>query len=124
MNQTILCLTDDNFSEYVLNPVSVENNELFLIDFWANWCNPCKIIAPIIEEIAIELHDKLKVAKLNIDDNPVITKNYNIRSIPTLLLIRKGMVLSTQIGVISSKKLKEFISTYIDCVVYEQCNKR
>lgn len=113
MNQTILCLTDDNFSDYVLNPVSIKNNELFLIDFWADWCNPCKMLSPIVEEIALEFNDRLKVAKLNIDSNPIVTKNYNIRSIPTLLLIRKGIVLSTQLGLVSIKQLKEFINTYI-----------
>lgn len=113
MNQNILCLTDKNFKECILNDVSIENNELFLVDFWADWCNPCKMIEPIINEIAIEFQGKLKVAKLNIDNNPIVTKNYNIKSIPTMLIIRKGIVLSTKIGLVSAKQLKEFINTYI-----------
>lgn len=113
MNQVILCLTDSNFSDCVLDSISLENNELFLIDFWAEWCFPCKRITSIIEEIAIEFDNKLKVAKLNIDDNPIITKKYNIKSIPTLLLIRKGIVLSTSVGLVSKQQLKEFISKYI-----------
>lgn len=113
MNQTILCLTDANFEDQVLSLTHIENNELFLIDFWADWCNPCKMLAPIVEEIAVCFHDRLKVAKLNIDSNPIVTNKYNIRSVPTLLLIRKGVVLSTQIGLLSRKKLKEFINTYI-----------
>lgn len=113
MNQLILCLTDTNFSDYVLNPASIKNNELFLIDFWASWCHPCKTIAPIIEDIAIEFKDKIKVAKLDIDSNPITTKNYNIKSIPTLLLIRNGKILSTKIGILSKKELMEFIETYV-----------
>lgn len=113
MNQTILCLTDSNFSDHVLSPVSIENNTLFLIDFWAGWCSPCKVISPIINDIAFNFDDKLKVAKLNIDENPITTKTYNIKSIPTLLLIRRGVVLSTKIGVVSKKNLEEFVNTYI-----------
>lgn len=113
MNQKILCLNDANFSDHVLDIVNIKNNELFLIDFWADWCNPCKMIAPIIEEIASEFIDKLKVFKLDIDKNPIIIKKYNIKSIPTLLLIRKGVVLSTKIGLVSKETLREFINTYI-----------
>lgn len=113
MKQTILCLTDSNFSSCVLRASDFKNNELFLIDFWAEWCIPCKKMSSILEEIAIEFNNKLKIAKLNIDDNPIVTKKYNIRSIPTFLLIRKGVVLSTLVGMVSNKKLKEFISTYL-----------
>lgn len=110
MNQTILYVTDENFSNYVLDSATFKNNELFLIDFWAEWCIPCQKMSSIIEEIAIEFDNKLKVAKLNIDNNPVITKKYNIKSIPTLLLIRKGVVLSSLVGLVSKQKLTEFIN--------------
>lgn len=113
MNQKILCLTDVSFSDYVLGLDSIESNKLFLIDFWAEWCNPCIKMSGIIEDIASEFVNKLTVVKLNVDNNPVITKKYNIRSIPTLLLIRKGVVLSTSIGVVSKQKLKVFIDTYL-----------
>lgn len=113
MDQPILCLTDSNFSDHVSDPINIENNVLFLVDFWADWCNPCKIIAPIIEEIANEFNDKIKVIKLNIDSNPITTKHYGIKSIPTLLLIKKGVVLSTQVGLISKNQLRDFINTYL-----------
>lgn len=113
MNSKILCLTDINFADYVLNPDNIKNNTLFLIDFWAEWCNPCIRMSSIIEELSVEFDNKLTVAKLNIDDNPVITKKYNIRSIPTLLLIREGIVLSTSIGMVSKEKLQNFINLYL-----------
>lgn len=113
MNQMILCLTDVNFADYVLNSDSIKNNKLFLIDFWAEWCNPCVRMSSIIEELSIEFVNKLTIAKLNIDNNPIITKRYNIRSIPTLLLIRKGIVLSTSIGMVSKQNLQNFINSYL-----------
>lgn len=113
MSQLILCVTDSNFENIVLHPVYPKDSELFLVDFWAEWCAPCRTMSSIIEDIAIEFNKKLTVAKLNIDDNPTITKKYNIRSIPTLLLIQKGVVLSTLVGVASNKKLREFVSTYL-----------
>lgn len=111
MNQIIVQLTDSNFKETVLNSTNQKNN-LFLIDFWANWCNPCKAMIPILEDIAVEFSDILKVAKLNIDENPITTKHYGIKSIPTLLLIRHGTVLSTQVGLLSKQKLQEFLKIY------------
>lgn len=113
MSKTILCLTDSNFSENVSNASVIKNNVLFLIDFWAEWCNPCRMIAPILEEISVEFNDRIKVAKLNIDNNPIITNKYNIKSIPTLLLIKNNRVLSTKVGLISKQQLKDFIDTYL-----------
>ncbi|WP_159715060.1 thioredoxin [Blochmannia endosymbiont of Camponotus nipponensis] len=111
MSRIIVQLTDSNFKEIVLNSVNQES-KLFLVDFWAEWCNPCKVMIPILEDIAVEFDDILKVAKLNIDENPVTTKNYGIRSIPTLLLIRHGTVLSTKVGLLSKQKLQEFLKMY------------
>lgn len=112
MSQIIQDLTDSNFQNEVCNSNN-KKNELFLIDFWAEWCNPCTIIAAILKEIAIEYNDKLKIAKLNIDANPIITKTYGIRSIPTLLLIKNGTVLSTKIGLLSKQQLQKFLDTYV-----------
>ncbi|ADV33963.1 thioredoxin [Candidatus Blochmanniella vafra str. BVAF] len=114
MSQNILCLTDDNFSEYFSDSVNVKNNFLFLIDFWAEWCNPCKMLAPILEEIAVEFRGKIKVAKLNIDSNPIVTKKYNIRSIPTLLLIKNDTIVATKVGLMSKQQLCDFINTYVN----------
>lgn len=112
MSQIIQNLTDSNFQNEVCNSNN-KKNELFLIDFWAEWCNPCTVIATILEEIAAEYNKKLKIAKLNIDENPIITKNYNIRSIPTLLLIKDGIVLSTKIGLLSKQQLQKFLNIYV-----------
>lgn len=105
-------LTDSNFEKEICNP-DKEKNEFFLIDFWAEWCNPCKIMATILEEIAIEYIKKLKIAQLNIEENPITTKNYNIRSIPTLILIKNGAILSTKIGLLSKQQLITFLNMYI-----------
>ncbi|URJ30521.1 thioredoxin [Candidatus Blochmannia vicinus (nom. nud.)] len=108
----IIHLTDSDFKEKVLTSID-QDSKPFLIDFWAEWCNPCKAMTPILEDIATEFHDKLKIAKLNIDKNPITTKNYGIRSIPTLLLIHHGTVLSTKIGLLSKQNLQEFLKKYI-----------
>lgn len=112
MNQIIAHLTDSNFKEKVLHFTNQKNN-LFLVDFWAEWCNPCKAMTPILEDIAVEFNDTLKVAKLNIDENPITTKNYGIKSIPTLILIRNGTTLSTKIGLLSKQELQEFLKMHI-----------
>lgn len=103
-NDKIIHVNDDNFEKNIL-----EVRGLLLVDFWAEWCAPCNIITPILEEIANELHDKLVIMKLNIDTNPITTSKYAIRSIPTLLLFHSGEVIATKIGSVSKKQLKEFI---------------
>jgi thioredoxin 1 len=98
-------VTDDSFQSDVLNadgPV--------LVDFWAEWCGPCKQIAPALEEIARELGEKLTVAKLNIDDNPKTTAQYNVRGIPTLLIFKGGQVVAQKMGALPKGKIMEWIS--------------
>lgn len=112
MHQIIQNLTDSNFEDIICNSNN-QKNELFLIDFWAEWCNPCKIMTTILQDIAVEYNNKLKIKKLNIDENPIITKNYGIKSIPTLLLIKNNVILSTKIGLLSKKQLQNFLNTYI-----------
>ncbi|XOD70305.1 MAG: thioredoxin TrxA [Sodalis sp. (in: enterobacteria)] len=108
MNDKILCLSDNSFEKDIL-----QNNGLFLVDFWAEWCTPCKLISVSLEEIADEFEDKLIIAKLNIDKNPKTTKKYGVRSIPTLLLFRNGEVVGTKVGMLSKEHLKEFFNTQL-----------
>lgn len=111
MNQIIKNLTDSDFKNEICS--TNNKNEIFLIDFWAKWCNPCVTMTTILEEIAVEYKNKLKIVKINIDENPITTKTYNIRSIPTLLLIQNNTLLSTKIGLLSKQQLQKFINTYV-----------
>ena len=84
-----------------------------LVDFWAEWCGPCKQIAPALEEIATELDGKLTIAKVNVDENPQTPGQYGIRSIPTLMLFKDGKVAATKVGALPKNKLKEWIESVI-----------
>jgi len=100
----ILHVSDDSFESEVLkseNPV--------LVDYWAEWCGPCKMIAPVLEEVAKEYSGKLRVAKLNIDDNPNTPPKYGIRGIPTLMLFKNGEVEATKVGAVSKSQLTAFL---------------
>jgi thioredoxin 1 len=104
----IVYLTDDSFEDEVTNadgPV--------LVDYWADWCGPCKMIAPILDEIAEEYQGKIKVAKLNIDENPATPPKYGIRGIPTLMLFKSGNVEATKVGAVSKSQLTAFIDSNI-----------
>jgi len=103
MSDKIIHLTDDSFDTDVLKA-----DGLILVDFWAEWCGPCKMIAPILDEIADEYQGKLTIAKLNIDQNPGTAPKYGIRGIPTLLLFKNGEVAATKVGALSKGQLKEF----------------
>ena len=100
----IMHVTDDSFEKEVL-----QNEKAVLVDYWAEWCGPCKMIAPVLEEVASEYSDKLTVAKLNIDDNPNTPPKYGIRGIPTLMLFKGGNVEATKVGAISKSQLTAFI---------------
>ncbi|MFP1747589.1 thioredoxin TrxA [Lonsdalea quercina] len=104
MSDKIIYLTDGTFDKDVLQAEGVT-----LVDFWAEWCGPCKMIAPILNEISEEYADRLTVAKLNIDENPATAPKYGIRGIPTLLLFKNGEVAATKVGALSKGQLKEFI---------------
>ncbi|WP_343154245.1 thioredoxin TrxA [Buchnera aphidicola (Aphis aurantii)] len=104
----IIELTDQNFEEKVL-----KSTDFILVDFWAEWCNPCKILAPILEEIALEYLNKIKVGKLNIEKHPKTAPMYSIRGIPALLLFHRSQVLATKIGAISKLQLQTFLNENI-----------
>ena len=100
--------TDKNFEQdVILSDLPV------LIDFWAEWCGPCKMIGPILEELANELNGKVKIVKLNVDDNNQTAVKFSIRSIPTLMMIKGGEVQAQHIGAASKSQIKEFINKNI-----------
>jgi len=101
-------VTDKNFESEVLKA-----NLPVLVDFWAEWCGPCKTISPIVEEIANELDGKLKVAKVNVDDAQELAQNYNIMSIPTLILFKDGELIEQIVGAMSKDQMMEKISAKI-----------
>ncbi len=106
MSGNILHVSDASFDTDVL-----KSSQPVLVDYWADWCAPCKMIAPILDEIAEEYAGKIKVAKLNIDQNPTTPPRYGIRGIPTLMLFKDGNVEATKVGALSKSQLTAFIDT-------------
>ena len=100
----VVKITDDSFEADVL-----KSDVPVLVDYWAEWCGPCKMIAPVLDEIASQYGDKIKVAKLNIDENPGTPPKFGIRGIPTLMLFKGGNVEATKVGAVSKSQLSAFI---------------
>lgn len=108
MSDNIKHVTDGSFDQEVLGadgPV--------LVDYWAEWCGPCKMIAPIIEELAVEYGDRLTVAKMDIDSNMMTPQQYSIRGIPTLMIFRDGKVQATKVGAMTKGQLKAFVDEVV-----------
>ncbi len=101
-------VTDANFANEV-----VSSKGPVVVDFWAEWCGPCKMIGPSLEEIADELQGKVTIAKLNVDENPGVAGTYGIRSIPTLMIFKDGKMATTKIGAAPKGELKKWISDAI-----------
>ena len=108
MSVHIHYVTDANFESEVLQSASP-----VLVDYWAEWCGPCKMIAPILDEVAKEYGGKLKVAKLNIDENQETPAKYGIRGIPTLMLFKGGNIEATKVGALSKSQLAAFIDSHL-----------
>ncbi len=106
MSDLVLHVSDAEFNDTVL-----KSGTPVLVDYWAEWCGPCKMIAPILDEVAAEYEGKLSVAKVNIDDNPETPQHYGVRGIPTLMIFKDGEVEATKVGALTKSQLTDFIDT-------------
>lgn len=107
MSENIANLDSSTFS------TAISSDKPVLVDFWAPWCGPCKAIAPILEELSIELGDTASIAKVNVDDNDAISAEYGVRAIPTLLLFKGGQVVEQIVGMTSKDALKEKLNAHL-----------
>lgn len=108
MSENVSHISDDNFEQEVL-----QSEQPVLVEYWAEWCGPCKMIAPILNEIAGEYEGKLKITKLDIDDNPNTPPKYGVRGIPTLMIFKNGNAEATKVGALSKSQLTAFIDQSI-----------
>jgi len=108
MSDKIVHVSDSTFDEEVLN-----SDIPVLVDFWAEWCGPCKMIAPVLDEIADEYEGKLKICKVDVDSNPEIPPKFGIRGIPTLIVFKGGNVEATKVGALSKTQLSEFVQEVV-----------
>ena len=104
----VLHINDTDFETTV-----VQSDIPVLVDFWAPWCGPCKMIAPILDEIAPEFAGKVKIVKINVDDNQLVAGQFGVRSIPTLLLFKNGQLVATQVGALPKNQLAAFINQHL-----------
>ena len=108
MSDGLINLTDSDFETQVLKAANPT-----LVDFWAEWCAPCRALTPVVEEIASEFEGRLQVAKMNIDDHPQVPSQYAVRAIPTLLLFKEGQVVDQVVGLVSKAKLQELVNKHL-----------
>ncbi|WP_353743950.1 thioredoxin TrxA [Cycloclasticus sp.] len=108
VSENVVHTTDDSFEQDVL-----ASEQPVLVDFWAEWCGPCKMVAPILDEIADEYAGKLKVVKLDIDSNPAMPRRFGVRGIPTLMVYKAGEVEATKVGAVTKSQLSAFIDSNI-----------
>ncbi len=106
MSDLVLHVTDNEFNDTVINA-----EKPVLVDYWAEWCGPCKMIAPVLDEIAGEYADKLTIVKLNIDENPETPQHYGVRGIPTLMLFSDGEIEATKVGALTKSQLADFLDS-------------
>ena len=106
--KSIKIISGDSFNKDV-----IQSKTPVLIDFWAEWCGPCKVIGPILEEISEEEQDKIIIGKINVDENQEIAAKYNVRGIPTLIIFNKGNLIDTMVGVASKASIKDWINSKV-----------
>ncbi len=106
----------DNVKEYSANDFKtevVESDTPVLVDFWAEWCGPCKVIAPVVEELAKDYEGKIKFGKVNVDDHNMVASEYGVRSIPTLLIFKNGAVVNQIVGAVPKEKITDILDTVV-----------
>ena len=108
MSEKVIHVSDDSFQEIVLN-----SDKPVLVDFWASWCGPCLALTPVIDDLAEEYSDKIKICKLNVDENQKTAMQYGIKGIPTILIFKNGKVAEQSVGLVPKEQLKELIDKVI-----------
>lgn len=106
-NEKVTNLTKDTFNEFINGDIPC------LVDFWATWCGPCQMLGPVIDEIALEYDGKLKVGKVNVDDEPALSQEYRVMTIPTVLIFKNGEIVDKNIGAVPLESMEEFIDKNI-----------